>query len=859
MNLLDLMVKIGVDDQASDKVAGIGAKITSGLGNAVKTVGKVVATGTAAAGAGAVALTKAAVDSYASYEQLVGGVDKLYQGASGKLQQYAQNAYKTSGMSANDYMEQATSFSAALINSLGGDVDKAADQTDKAMRLMSDNVNTFGTDAEAVQNAIQGLSRENYTMLDNLKLGYAGTKEGMENLIADAEKYAQTVKGMGFDEYAEQMKDTGLSAEELKQRYDELTSSTDLTMGNFSDMIDAIDIIQEKQHIMGTTAKEAMTTIEGSVTAAKASWENLLTAIGAGDETMIRDSVNGLVDSIFGTFSEETGKREGGVINNLLPVVQNVGKALVSAIPGIAESMVWNLIEVINDTFGTDFDAEEIMTTVENAFGKVTTAVTNFVSALTGSTDLSGFQTMFDTVMTVAGQVFTFLTEHATEIGTVIGTVITVVGQVAEVATNLFNIISPYLPFIATLIGTFGVLMPIINGVVGVVGAISGAVTFLTTVVLPAIGMIQSVGGAVTALVTILGGPITVIAAIAAAIIAFVATNEDARNAVLNAIQAVVDFFMGLPDTLAAIWTAIKDNIHDTWERMKETVQKGMFAIKEGVETAWENIVGWVSGIPDRIVNALGNLGNLLWDAGTSVINGLWDGMSKKADELFGWVGGIADTIANLKGPLPYDEKVLVDNGNALMDGLSSGITGRFDSEIAPYLTSMAGDIANNIGDLGGLLYGAGNALMDGLFDGMMQAASGMLSWVAGLANQIAYLKGPLPYDRKVLIENGMALMSGLRRGLGEGFEREVMPYVSTLAGQMQDSIEAQPLMSPSLSYEYTAVPAKQQQGPATVRDDAVVSLLTAILSTMPQGVYLDKRTLVGQLAPDMNVALGGL
>lgn len=201
MNLLELMVKIGVDDQASSRIAGIADDVKGKLGAAVKVAGAAVAAGAAAAGAAVVAIGKQALDSYASYEQLAGGVQKLYGNAGQSLDEYAasvgktvdevqgdwerneraqkimfenaQQAYKTAGMSANEYMEQATSFSAALVNSLGGDTEAAARQTDVAMRAMSDNVNTFGSNMADVQHAFQGFSRQNYTMLDNLSIAGA--------------------------------------------------------------------------------------------------------------------------------------------------------------------------------------------------------------------------------------------------------------------------------------------------------------------------------------------------------------------------------------------------------------------------------------------------------------------------------------------------------------------------------------------------------------------------------------------------------------------------------------------------------------------------------------------------------------
>lgn len=171
MNLLDLFVKVDVDDKASGKVKSISSSIKSGLSSAASAAAKATAAAIALTGAAVVKIGKQAFDAYSSYEQLSGGVDKLFGNASEQLKQYAQEAYKTSGMSANQYMEQATSFSAALINSLGGDQQKAAEMTDVAMRAMSDNVNVFGSNMEDVQNAFQGFAKQNYTMLDNLKLG----------------------------------------------------------------------------------------------------------------------------------------------------------------------------------------------------------------------------------------------------------------------------------------------------------------------------------------------------------------------------------------------------------------------------------------------------------------------------------------------------------------------------------------------------------------------------------------------------------------------------------------------------------------------------------------------------------------
>lgn len=167
MNLFELFVKVGVDDQASGKLGELSGK----LGNGLKTAAKIGTAAVGAAAAGIGALTKASVDNYAEYEQLVGGVDTLFKDSSQKVQQYAANAYKTAGVSANSYMQQATAFSASLIQSLGGDTAAAAEYANQAIMDMSDNANKMGTDIESIQQTYQSLMRGNYAMLDNLKLG----------------------------------------------------------------------------------------------------------------------------------------------------------------------------------------------------------------------------------------------------------------------------------------------------------------------------------------------------------------------------------------------------------------------------------------------------------------------------------------------------------------------------------------------------------------------------------------------------------------------------------------------------------------------------------------------------------------
>lgn len=286
MNLLDLAVKITCDDQASGQVGGIGSRITGALGTAAKVGGAAVA----ALGTATIAVGKSALDAFADYEQLVGGIDTLFKDSSSKMQQYAASAYQTAGVSANRYMEISTSFAASLISSLGGDTEAAADMANTAIMDMSDNANKMGTDLEVVQEAYQSLARGNYEMLDSLKLGYGGTKSELERLLSDAEQIAAS-QGM----------------------------VRDFSVDSYADVVEAIHLVQDEMGITGTTAAEASTTISGSVNSAKAAWENWLAGLGNEDADMgaLTDQ---LVQSVV-TAGENIAPRVGQIMSTLVQTV----------------------------------------------------------------------------------------------------------------------------------------------------------------------------------------------------------------------------------------------------------------------------------------------------------------------------------------------------------------------------------------------------------------------------------------------------------------------------------------------------------------------------------------------------------
>ena len=223
-----------------------------------------------------------AVEGYGEYEQLVGGVETLFDTSAKKVQDYANNAYKTAGLSANEYMETVTSFSASLLQSMGNDTDAAAEKANQAITDMSDNANKMGTDMQSIQNAYQGFAKQNYTMLDNLKLGYGGTKEEMQRLIDDA---------------------NALNAAQ--------GNYTNYTIESYADIVDAIHTVQTEMGVTGTTAKEASTTVEGSINSMKSAWANFVVGLG-NDNADIADLSAQLIESV------------GTVAENVLPVIETV-------------------------------------------------------------------------------------------------------------------------------------------------------------------------------------------------------------------------------------------------------------------------------------------------------------------------------------------------------------------------------------------------------------------------------------------------------------------------------------------------------------------------------------------------------
>ena len=317
--------------------------VVSQFGGALKS-GLAVAAKAAAAGA-VIALTKSAVENYGEYEQLVGGVETLFKDSAGTVEEYANNAYKTAGLSANEYMETVTSFSASLLQSMGNDTQAAAEKADRAITDMSDNANKMGTDMQSIQNAYQGFAKQNYTMLDNLKLGYGGTKEEMQRLIDDA---------------------NALNAAQ--------GNYTNYTIESYADIVDAIHTVQTEMGITGTTALEASTTIEGSVSAMKAAWGNFVTGLG-NDNANISELSAQLIESV------------GTVAENVLPVVETVLKNIAQAVqedgPAMIEKFVSYAIEKLPEVISLGLQmVVSLVKGIAQNIPQIVTSVLNMVATI---------------------------------------------------------------------------------------------------------------------------------------------------------------------------------------------------------------------------------------------------------------------------------------------------------------------------------------------------------------------------------------------------------------------------------------------------------------------------------------------
>ena len=404
MELFKIFGRIAVNNEeahrelanTTGKAKEASEKIGKFFGSVAKTVGKASLAAIGAAATGIAALTKSAVENYAEYEQLVGGVETLFKDSSAKVLEYANNAYKTAGLSANDYMETVTSFSASLLQSLGGDTVKAAEIGNMAVVDMADNANKMGSSMESIQNAYAGFAKQNYTMLDNLKLGYGGTKEEMQRLIDDANALNKAQGNM-----------------------------TKYSIDSYADIVNAIHDVQTEMGVTGTTALEASTTIQGSLASTKAAWDNWLTGTG---------SVDALVGTVVNS-AKLLAKAIGDILPSLTTGISQLVAQLAPEIPPLINQLLPGIIDSIVtliDSLGSQLPA--ILATILPVItGSAPQIINTLITALISSLPI---------IVSSAGQLILALAAGISQsLPTLIPTIVDVVLQIVMTLVENVNLL----------------------------------------------------------------------------------------------------------------------------------------------------------------------------------------------------------------------------------------------------------------------------------------------------------------------------------------------------------------------------------------------------------------------------------
>lgn len=736
--IADLTARV---DEMGEKAEGSGeggSKALEALGKACALAGEAIVAAAAAAGTATLAIGAAALNSYASYEQLVGGVDKLFGDASGKLQAYAADAYRTSGMSANQYMEQATSFSASMVKSLGGDTAKAADMTDLAMRSMSDNVNVFGSSMTDVQNAYQGFAKQNYTMLDNLKLGYGGTQEEMKRLISDANKLPAVMK-----------------------------EGNDLSIDSYADVVEAIARVQEAQGIAGTTAKEAMGTIEGSISMTKAAWDNWLTGLANPDADM-------------SALTEQLLTGLGAVAENVAPRVVQIGEAILTELPkalsgaasvlspilSAAAATAWNSAAQLLSTLGISLppvDASQVLAAYQ--------AVSDY---LTG-TLLPAIAPVGDAVAGLSEQLGPLMLPLVEQLGTALSGVVPIVSAIASAAVGLATtVMATVIPIATQILGWVNANMPAIQSIVtGVMGTIGSVVQLVMTTV-------STVWGAVWP-------------AMSATLTAILSVISAAVTAAMGVIQAVVQTVMA---ALSGDWSGV-------WEGIRGIAM----AVWDGIVSVVSAAIGAVMSVVSAVLSAISGVWGSVWGAISGVASSVWDGIRSAVGSAINAVSGVISSVLSaIQGTWDSVWGSISGFFSGIWDGLRSAASGGIDA-VYSTVTGIKDKILGFFSGAGEWLVDSGKAILGGLKDGIM---NGFNAAKGAVEDGLSTLRSFFPFSpakRGPFSGHGYTTYSG--RALMGDFARSIAAQgdeVMAAAESVLDPLQA--AMSPSISASYDFAPA---------------------------------------------------
>lgn len=718
----------------------------------------------------------ASINEGAALQQSLGGIETLFKGSADKVKGFANEAYKTTGLSANAYMENVTGFSASLLQSLGGDTDKAAETANMAMIDMSDNANKMGTSMESIQLAYQGFAKQNYTMLDNLKLGYGGTKQEMQRLLSDAEK----LTGVKYD------------------------------MNNLSDVYSAIHAIQENLDITGTTAREAATTFTGSFESMKAAAQNVLGKLSLGED--IQPALQALMETT-STF----------LFGNLIPMIGNILKQIPNLILG-------GIKGVFSGIFGEGLGS--IMGGIVTALGSAFLAFKAF-SAVSGL--LSGIPAVLTTIKTAVTGLFTAMS--ANPIGIAIAAIAALTAGLVYFFTQTEMGRQIWQGFMDWFSGVWQSVAPVLtevwNGIVETATTVwNNMMAVVAPIIQAVVDFIRSVWDGISLWWTENQGLIQ-------------QTFTTVWNAIQTVIQTVMPIIQSIIETamnilapfIEATWNNICTVVTTVWELIKIAIQTAMDVISGIIKAVMAIINGdwgtaWnaIKGVGEAIWKGLSAAGKAIFDGFAQILSNIWNTIKSVASSA--WEGLKSTVLGLIDG--------LVQGAQRAWESMKQGV-----SDLVSNVTSIFDGIRNID------LWSAGKAILDGFLGGLKSAWGAVTDFVGGIASWIRDHKGPIEYDRKLLIPAGNAIMQGLDRGLQDRF-KDVKKSVGGMAGEISNAfsnddfgLSGTPTIAKnieaSLAMPSAQIEAKDSQ---TVSEIAILrasmeKILTAILEK-PSDTYLD-------------------
>ncbi|HEP1479162.1 TPA: hypothetical protein VIG13_000326 [Streptococcus pyogenes] len=637
----------------------------------------------------------ASLSAGADLQQSFGGIDTLYKGAETAVKGFAKEAYKA-GISANTYAEQAVSMGASLKQSLGGDAVAAAKAANMAIMDMADNSAKMGTDITSIQMAYQGFAKQNYTMLDNLKLGYGGTKEEMKRLLSDAEKLPAAM-GKKFD------------------------------LSNYADVVEAIHLVQDNMGIAGVAAEEAKTTFSGSLAAMKSSFTNVLAGLSLGDD--IRPALRGLAETT-----------SNFLFGNFIPMVANIFKGLPSAIGtfiGAATPIIASQFKGLMSSLGISIDLSPITAKfaqigqnlqpvfdgLKTAFGQLPSFFTSIGDAVApvidtiisglARLDFSGFEALISAILPAIQAGFqTFMS--------IVGPAIS---QLVNSFVNLWNACQPLVTILSgALMPAFQILGAFLGGVLqGILGSISFAfdalkvvIEFLTPIIdwlvqgfnaiSPALQTVAQWVGNVIGIFTSLGASGQGLSSMLSSAWGNIQTVvSTAKNMITLAIDGIKLAFSNLGNAgnilkglLSAAWSAMQNAV---------VIAKGIInSAISAIKTAFSSFGNLVSSVSGTIKSVIGSLKNAFYSlasidlvgAGRAIMQGFLNGLKSMWGAITGFVGGIADWIRKHKGPISYDRVLLKPAGKVIMQGFNNSLMDGF-KEVKSNVSGMADDLAGTM------------------------------------------------------------------------------------------------------------------------------------------------------------------